>query len=184
MFSRREEGITLLETLLAVTVTMLVLTASLRLLAYASAGAARAVVRGELTECARIAADVMSTNIQRADECKITVDGNNSLNRMELTEPNRAEPYVFKYSPDAQASANSYHRLEFSGDGGSNELASNLADIRVLFDGSHTLTIEIVTDGAVTTNSEWAGIRGNIGVDPVALRIAVNVAGKKVTMNK
>jgi len=182
VYKRGEGGYTLLETLLAVTVTILVLSAALRLLSFTSAAAARAVVRGELTESARTSADVMRTNIQRASELKLTADANNTLKRLELTEPGQASSYIFTYDPAAPPAASGYHRLIFSGDGGYNELASNIACIRILSDNPDTLIIEILTDNTVTTSADSANKRADITVDPVLIRIPVNVAGKTVTI--
>ncbi|MDR2649282.1 MAG: hypothetical protein LBB94_06135 [Clostridiales bacterium] len=176
---RNSEGYTLLESLLAVTVAAFVLTAALRLLSCVSISTSRAAVRAELTECARLAADVMSANIQRASAIKIELYENkkNTLKRLELIEP---EQGVFSYNPYAPVSVSNYHRLIFSGDKGSNELASNLADIRIISSGEDTLFIEILTDGAITVNSGAAIKNSTISVGSIFIRVPVNISGKKL----
>ena len=178
MFNHDNRGNTLMETLIAVTVTMIVLTAAMRLLTFTSESVSRAVVRGELTECARTAADVMSVNIQRVSEFKLILNGNNTLKRLELIEPGM----VFAYEPDAKDGSTMYHRLLFTGlnENVSNELASNLADIRILLDKPDILYIEILTDNTITTNADSANKRANTTVEPVFIRVPVNIAGKKI----
>ena len=178
MFSRGESGFTLLETLLALTVTMFVLAAAMRLLSFASASAARAVVRGELTDSARAAADVMTVNIERATDIKIVTVGNNTLKSMSLTQANKI--FVFTYDITASPSDPGYHRLIFSGEGGTNELASNIAEIRVFKDGPDALVIQIKTDDKVTVNADSASKRAKVSVDPINIQIPINITGKAV----
>ena len=180
------KGYTLIETLLAVTVTMIVLSAALRLMTFASETAVKAIVRGELMESARTAANVMNSNIQRANEIKIEVNGNNTLRRMELDRPGRTDKFIFLYNPDAPDKTAGYHRLIFTGEGesndgktGNNELASNLADVRILSDSSNTIIIEILTDNTITVNNETAKKYINVTAEPVFLRFPVNISGKK-----
>ena len=184
MCSRGEGGFTLLETLLALAVTMFVLSAAMRLLSFTSASAARAVVRGELTDCARTAADVLTVNMERADEINITTVGNNTLKQMDLLEKQEdlTKPgalYSFAYDIAAAPKDASYHRLKFGGV----ELASNLADIRVWPDGSDTLIIEIQTDTTLTVNADTANKRAKVSVDPVIIQVPVNITGKAVTIH-
>jgi len=190
----RQKGYTLLETLLAVTVTMIVMAAAMRLLSYSAAMTARAVVRGELTENARTAADVMSANIRRASEIKIIADGNNNiLKRIEMPNPDSKDRnFVFAYYPNALTGDGEYHKLYFTGAdinssavNKSNELASNLAYIRVIHDNANTLVIEILTDNTVTANAssidyETANKRENVTVEPVFIRVPIDITGKKI----
>ena len=173
------KGFSLVETLLAVSVTMILLTVALRLLVFTSGVASGAIVRGELMECARTAANIINVNIQRASEIKIEVNGNNTLKRMELTQPGRPVKYVFSYNPDASDTSVGYHRLIFSGENGSNELASNLADIRILSDSGNIIIIEILTDNTITVNNEVASKYINVTAEPIFLRFPVNISGKK-----
>lgn len=179
MVNAHNKGYSLIETLLAVTVTMIVLTAALRLMAFTSETAVKSIVRGELMESARTAANVMNSNIQRANEIKIEVNGNNTLRRMELDRPGRTDKFIFLYNPDAPDKTAGYHRLTFSGEGGNNELASNLADVRILSDSSNTIIIEILTDNTITVNNEAAKKYINVTAEPIFLRFPVNISGKK-----
>ena len=173
-----------METLLALTVTMIALTAAMRLLTVASSASARAVVRGELTECARTAADVITVNIQRASEIKLTTDGNNTLERLDLTEPEGK--FTILYDKDASVFPSGLHRLYFSGSdvNPTNELASNLADIKITADSPNTLSIEIVTDNTVTTSADSANKRPGLTIDPVLIRASADIAGKAVSINQ
>ena len=187
---RGDEGYSLIDTLLAITVTMIVLATALRLLTFASGAASRAVVRNELMECARTAATVMSRNIQRSSEFKLTLVGNNTLRRLELIQPEvkpgKPGTYIFEYNPTVSKLDANYHRLIFTGDrgiegnSGSNELASNLADVRILINGQDTMFIEIKTDNTITVNSDKkvAGKNEIITVEPVFIRIPVSIIGK------
>ena len=177
MYKQNNKGYSLLETLLAVTVTMILLTAAMRILIYASKAASRAIVRSELMENARIASVMLSANIQRANEIHINADENNTLISMKLTQPGRPAAYVFSYNP---AEPSGYHRLIFSGEGGKNELASNLADIRIIDNGADSIIIEILTDNTVTvySDSDLANKLSGITVEPVFIRFPVNICGK------
>jgi len=176
MFSHNDGGYTLLETLLAVTVIMFVLTAALRLLSYTSASAVRTIIRCELTESARIAANVMSVNIQRSSQIKITLNGDTTLKQMDL----RDTKYTFKFDSGASAAVTGYHRLIFSGPDGSNELASNIARIYIIRDSPDILIIEIETDNTITNSGDLAKKRARVTVEPVIIRVPVNIAGKDV----
>ena len=173
-----DKGYSLLEALMAAVVTTIVLTAALRLLTYASGAAAHAIVRGELTECARTAANVMNANIQRASEINVKVNGNNTLERMVITVPNDL-PLVFSYNPGAGFGSDSYHRLLFTGvnENPSNKLASNIADIRILPEKENTVQIVILTDDAITAG-DYAYKYPGITVKPVCISFTVNINGK------
>ncbi|MDR1560566.1 MAG: prepilin-type N-terminal cleavage/methylation domain-containing protein [Clostridiales bacterium] len=180
MFDRNNEGYTLLESLVAVTVIMLVMTAALRLFSLASAATSRAAVRSELTEYARIAADVMSANIQQATEIKIELNANNTLKKLTLTLPSVTSKSVFVYYPDLEIGTVNYHRLIFTGNNvnNANVLASNLADIKIISESGNTLFIEILTDNKITNSGKSAIKNLNITVEPVFIRVPVNISGK------
>ena len=173
-------GYSLLEALIALTVAMITLMGALQILSFASNVSSQAIVRGELTASARTAATVMNTKIQRAEAINIVVDGNNTLSRLELRPGTRAgQPDVFVYDPHLPSSAPGYNRLVWN----DNEVASNLADIRIFQDGSNTIVIEILTDSTITVNIANRDVmqrNPNITVKPVIIRFPVNISGKTI----
>ena len=178
--ANESNGYSLLEALIALSIAMITLMGALQILSFASNVSSQAIVRGELTASARTAATVMNTKIQRASAINIVVDGNNTLRRLEIRQPNARPgepPDVFIYNPNLPTSSLDYNRLIYN----RNEVASNLADIRIIQDGSDTIMIEILTDNTITVNTANLDVtqrNPNITVKPVFIRFPVNISGK------
>jgi hypothetical protein len=149
-----------------------------KLQAHTSSAAAKTAVRDELFASAHIAMDTLVANIQLADTITLILYPSGTLQKMTTNAHNDME---FIYSIDLLSNNASYHRLQMD----NNELASNLADIRISLEGS-IITIYILTDDHITVNRVDDGIPyikyNTMKTQPVELMASVNVSGKSVTI--
>jgi type II secretory pathway component PulJ len=175
-YESNNSGYSLLEVLIALTIAMITLMGALQILSFASNVSTRAIVRGELTASARTAATVMKTKIHQASAINIVVDGNNTLRTLSVLQVGERDMDTFTFNSNAPISDRSHNRLMYQ----RNEVASNLADIRIIQDGSDTIIIEILTDNTITANHDVHVTQrnSNITVEPVFIRFPVNVSGK------
>lgn len=145
----KNNGFTLLETIIALSLFMLITLSIANLLDFSSRRMERISIQSELLENARISLDMMSVYIRSADSTVIAIDTRtNSVTRISITNiisKTQTETREFQYYPRLTGINQYYHWLWFGG----NELATNIADIRARLDGD-ILSLTVTTDEIIT----------------------------------
>jgi type II secretory pathway pseudopilin PulG len=161
---KRGNGFTLIEALITIAIFIIVAAGTLQLWRYTSIRTLDILTASEELENARVAMDAILMNIQLAEEITLETDALGTLKKLTLTELNPikdTEDYFFIYNSGANPNASLYHRLIF-GKVSSNELASRIADIKIIKSSSY-LTVKITTDGEAALTLECsASIRNKI----------------------
>jgi len=171
-----EKGFTLLETLIALSLMMLVTLSATNILNFASMSNSRAIVNHELFENARITIDFMTEHIRRAEEINLNTDEKNTMKSMELTYRSVSsngsvswETNRFSYDKNLSAGAPRYNRVEFGG----NELSSYIADIKITVE-NEILQIVLITDSNLNMQDDIEVIK------PITLKTKIDVRYKDV----
>lgn len=161
------KGFTLLETVTALAVWLLLSAGAAQVLLYASRASVRMIGEQEAFESARASLDALTVNLQLADTILLETDRNGVLSKLTLTERDPdglSAYYIFYFDAAAEPEEAKYHRLEF---GRNNEFASHIQTVRLAcVDGRMRVTV--VTDDALAP--------------PITLRSSVDVRYKRVTV--
>lgn len=143
---RRQAGFTLLETIVALALWMILVAGATQYLSYVGRTSWHLVMRQDAFENARATLDALTANLQMADTIKLKTDSTGMLKELILTERdpdgNSAE-YNFYYKADALPSEAKYRRLEF---GLNDEFASRLCEVRLIYHPTGQMEIIVATD--------------------------------------
>jgi len=137
-------GFTLLEAVIALAIWMILSVSILFIWNHTSNRTASILARQNAFENARGAMDVLITNLQMAKSITLDVCQNYVLRELTLPGFNPSGvplPYVFNFDINLPDTAVRFRRLEF----GRNELASNIALVRIQPIGGHHVHITIET---------------------------------------
>ncbi len=138
-------GFTMPETLVSVFIFMLVISLSMTLLAFISKASARRLSAYELTESARSTLDTVTANVRRAERIGLTLKSDATFNQLQLWELNASDRYqwfIFEHLPTDNS-------IRFTGDGGTNVLATSVAEVTVrIADGFMYISIRSIPDVA------------------------------------
>ena len=151
------EGFTLIETVIALAVWLLLATGAGSVLVYASRASERLIVTQEIFENARASLDAITVNIQMANTVVLETDSDDVLKKLTLTERNpkgELEEYYFFFKRGAEPDEAKYHRLEF---GENNEFASHIGLIKLKVVNDKRLEITVITDGILCPSVTISG---------------------------
>ena len=154
-------GFTLLELTAAIAIWVILLAGASQLLLSTTATTAKLVDRQEALESARAAVDVLTVNLQMADRIILRTDSAGMLRDLSLRQIDPSGTphwYDFRYG-------RIYNRLEFD----TNELASNLSEVRITLSDNRQLIFITVT------TSEHLG-------EPITLTGTVDIRYKDLTL--
>jgi len=166
MKTKRTTGFTLIEAVIALAIWMILSVSVLFIWHHASTRTTAILARQNAFENARGAMDVLITNLQMAQSITLYVGPNYVLREMRLPGFNpdgNPNTYVFNFDVNLPPTAVRFQRLEF----GSNELASNIAMVRIQPIGNNHIHITIET-----------------GCDyPIIIHGSVDIRYKNLTVN-
>ena len=155
--AKRDNGFTLLETVIALAVWLVIAAAAGRALIYAARASERLIGEREAFENARASLDAICANIRMAQKIVLETDGENVLKKLTLTEKNGTGlwDYEFYFNKSAAPGEAKYHRLEF---GRNDEFASRIESVTMELVGDGRIEITVTTDGELC---EAVKVRGS-----------------------
>jgi len=140
----KSSGFTLVETIVAVAIWMILLAGASQLFWYTSQVSTGILARQEALEGTRVAVDALMVNLQMAEEIVLNTDSDGMLRNLSLLQvapSGLPERFEFSYNRDALYGTPQYKRLNFGG----NELASNLSEVRLTLSKDRKLIYITVT---------------------------------------
>ena len=150
-------GFTLIETVIALAVWLLLTAGAGSVLIYASRASERLIVTQEIFENARASLDAITVNIQMANTVLLEVDADGVLKTLKMTERNpdgQLADYSFYFKSNALPGEAKYHRLEF---GLNDEFASNIEIVRLTAINGKRIEITIITDDILCPSMTLCG---------------------------
>ena len=144
MKAKQTTGFTLIEAVIALAIWIILSTSVLFIWHHASNRTTAILARQNAFENARGAMDVLITNLQMAKSITLYVGPNYVLRELRLPGFNpdgNPHTYIFNFDANLPPTALRFRRLEF----GRNELASNIAMVRIQPIGGHHMLITIET---------------------------------------
>ncbi len=158
------KGLTLIETVIALSIFMIITLSVSHMISFTSSQLERIHTQSEMLESARIAIDVLSLYTKSADSVEIKADAQNNLHSIKLMYG--SELHQFSYNSALSSNDPKYHRLDFGG----NELASNIASIKLYLNGT-ILTVFVATDNKLNEKVE---------IEPITLTVKIKMNNKVI----